>query len=112
MHRDVKPENILLGRNSEVLLSGFGLAIGTYSSSQDGVHDASGTIAYMVPEQSRGKPRPASDQYALAIAVYEWLCGARPFDGTHAEVATPWPGCPTANTWPPPMAMAWYKCGR
>lgn len=87
MHRDVKPENMLLGRNSEVLLSDFGLAMGTYSSSQDGVRDASGTIAYMAPEQSRGKPRPASDQYALAVAVYEWLCGARPFDGTYAEVA-------------------------
>lgn len=87
MHRDVKPENMLLGRNSEVLLSDFGLAMGTYSSSQDGVRDASGTIAYMAPEQSRGKPRPASDQYALAVAVYEWLCGARPFDGTYAEIA-------------------------
>ena len=87
MHRDVKPENMLLGRNSEVLLSDFGLAMGTYSSSQDGVRDASGTIAYMAPEQSHGKPRPASDQYALAVAVYEWLCGARPFDGTYAEVA-------------------------
>ncbi|HEV7235130.1 MAG TPA: serine/threonine-protein kinase, partial [Ktedonobacteraceae bacterium] len=87
MHRDVKPENMLLGRNAEVLLSDFGLAMGTYSSSQDGVRDASGTIAYMAPEQSRGKPRPASDQYALAVAVYEWLCGARPFDGTYAEIA-------------------------
>ncbi len=87
IHRDVKPENMLLGRNSEVLLSDFGLAMGTYSSSQGGVRDVSGTISYMAPEQSRGKPRPASDQYALAVAVYEWLCGARPFDGTYAEIA-------------------------
>lgn len=87
MHRDVKPENMLLGRHSEILLSDFGLAMGIYSSSQDGVRDASGTVAYMAPEQSRGKPRPASDQYALAVVVYEWLCGIRPFDGTYAEVA-------------------------
>src|SRR6266852_5086593 len=87
MHRDVKPENMLLGRNHEVLLSDFGLAMGTYSSSQEGVRDASGTIAYMAPEQARGKPRPASDQYALAVAVYEWLCGSRPFEGSYEEVA-------------------------
>ncbi len=87
IHRDVKPENMLLGRNSEVLLSDFGLAMGTYSSSRDSPRDASGTIAYMAPEQARGKPRPASDQYALAIAVYEWLCGARPFNGSYEEIA-------------------------
>ena len=87
IHRDVKPENMLLGRNSEVLLSDFGLAMGTFSSSQDTPRDASGTIAYMAPEQARGKPRPASDQYALAITVYEWLCGARPFNGSYEEIA-------------------------
>ncbi len=87
MHRDVKPENMLLGRNHEVLLSDFGLAMGTYSSSQERARDASGTIAYMAPEQARGKPRPASDQYALAVAVYEWLCGSRPFEGTYEEIA-------------------------
>ena len=87
MHRDVKPENMLLGRNREVLLSDFGLAVGTYSSSHEGIRDSSGTIAYMAPEQARGKPRPASDQYALAVAVFEWLCGTRPFDGTYAEIA-------------------------
>src|SRR5437868_3487388 len=87
IHRDVKPENMLLGRNSEVLLSDFGLAMGTFSSSQDTPRDASGTIAYMAPEQARGKPRPASDQYALAITVYEWLCGTRPFNGSYEEIA-------------------------
>src|SRR5260370_35345591 len=47
-----------------------------------------GTIAYTAPEQVQGKPRPASDQYALGIVVYEWLCGERPFHGSFTEIAT------------------------
>src|SRR5216684_1038246 len=87
IHRDVKPENMLLGRNNEILLSDFGLAMVTYNSSQESPRDSSGTIAYMAPEQARGNPRPASDQYALAVSVYEWLCGTRPFNGSYEEVA-------------------------
>ncbi len=87
IHRDVKPENMLLDRNNEILLSDFGLAMATYSSSYESPRDVSGTIAYMAPEQTRGKPRPASDQYALGIVVYEWLCGTRPFQGSYQEVA-------------------------
>ncbi len=87
IHRDVKPENMLLGRNNEVLLSDFGLAVVANSSSNDGPRDVSGTISYMAPEQARGKPRPASDQYSLAVVVYEWLCGKRPFEGSYEEIA-------------------------
>jgi eukaryotic-like serine/threonine-protein kinase len=87
IHRDVKPENMLLDRNNQILLSDFGLAMASYSSSQQRPQDVSGTIAYMAPEQTRGKPRPASDQYALAVVAYEWLCGTRPFNGSYQEVA-------------------------
>ena len=96
IHRDVKPENMLLGRGidrhsaspaPEVLLSDFGLAVVANSSSNERPRDVSGTIAYMAPEQARGKPRPASDQYALGIVVYEWLCGKQPFVGSYEEVA-------------------------
>ena len=41
----------------------------------------------MAPEQFQGKPRPSSDQYALAIVVYEWLCGHAPYQGAPIEVA-------------------------
>src|SRR5947209_19010936 len=41
----------------------------------------------MAPEQIQGKPRPASDQYALGVVVYEWISGQRPFQGTAVEIA-------------------------
>ncbi len=88
IHRDVKPENLLLGRRGEVLLSDFGLATvahgtGSLSASMQGT---GGTIAYMAPEQIEGHPRPASDQYALGAVVYEWLCGQHPFEGSLSQV--------------------------
>jgi len=46
-----------------------------------------GTSRYLAPEQLQGHAQSASDQYALGIAVYEWLCGAPPFRGTPIEIA-------------------------
>ncbi|HXZ05268.1 MAG TPA: serine/threonine-protein kinase, partial [Ktedonobacteraceae bacterium] len=88
IHRDVKPENMLLGRRQEVLLSDFGIATIAHSTSSLGVgaKGTSGTLAYMAPEQIEGHPRPASDQYALGVVVYEWLCGSSPFEGSFSEV--------------------------
>ncbi|HET8853079.1 MAG TPA: serine/threonine-protein kinase, partial [Ktedonobacteraceae bacterium] len=86
IHRDVKPENMLLGRQQEVLLSDFGLAALAHSSASLSTQEAVGTLPYMAPEQIEGHPRAASDQYALGVVVYEWLCGARPFEGSMAEV--------------------------
>jgi len=87
IHRDIKPENILLGRNNEVLLSDFGIAM-MYSTLRSGPQqDTAGTVPYMAPEQLQARALPASDQYALAIMTYEWLCGERPFHGTLPEIA-------------------------
>jgi serine/threonine protein kinase len=83
IHRDIKPENMLLGRHDEVLLSDFGIALVAQSSRYQNEEDViGGTAAYMSPEQIQGKSRPASDQYSLAIVVYEWLTGERPFQGS------------------------------
>src|SRR5712692_336968 len=87
IHRDVKPENMLLGRKDTVLLSDFGLAI-IVQSSRDRLQTVAGTVTYMAPEQLQGKPGPASDQYALAVVVYEWLSGDRLFQGSFLEVAS------------------------
>ncbi len=86
IHRDVKPENMLLGRRNEVLLSDFGIALISQSSRSQRTQDVIGTVAYMSPEQIQGKPRPASDQYSLAVVVYEWLSGDRPFHGSFTEM--------------------------
>ncbi len=81
IHRDVKPENILVGRHGEVLLSDFGIALlsQTGRTSLETGYGEAGTSYYMAPEMFRGKPEKASDQYSLAVMVYEWLCGELPF---------------------------------
>lgn len=79
VHRDVKPENILIGKRQEILLTDFGIAAPSGNSMSQSVKEVAGTLAYMAPEQFLGKSRPASDQYALAVMAYEWLVGERPF---------------------------------
>jgi WD40 repeat protein len=86
VHRDVKPENMLLGRNNEVLLSDFGIAQVSQTVGNQSLQNVAGTLAYMAPEQIQGQPRRASDQYSLGVIVYEWLTGERPFDGSLTEV--------------------------
>ena len=86
IHRDIKPENMLVGRRGEVLLSDFGIALIDPGSRYQTTQEVTGTMAYMAPEQIQGKPRPASDQYALGIVVYEWLSGQRPFRGSLTEI--------------------------
>jgi serine/threonine protein kinase/outer membrane protein assembly factor BamB len=86
IHRDVKPQNMLLGSDGRVLLSDFGIAVVAHSEHSLTTQEMAGTVPYMAPEQIQGKPRPASDQYALGIVIYEWLCGTRPFHGTQWEI--------------------------
>ncbi len=79
VHCDVKPENMLLDQDDRVLLSDFGIARVVQNTMQ--TQEVVGTIYYMAPEQFDGKPLPASDQYALGVVVYQWLCGHLPFEG-------------------------------
>ena len=88
VHRDVKPENMLLGRQNKILLSDFGIATVARTSRFGTEQEMAGTAAYMAPEQIQGHPRYASDQYSLGIVVYEWLSGERPFRGSFFETCT------------------------
>ena len=87
IHRDVKPDNLLLGRHGEILLSDFGIALLAHSSRSQRTEQIVGTVSYMAPEQIQGHPCQASDQYALGVIAYEWLSGTRPFSGSFVEVA-------------------------
>ena len=86
IHCDVKPANMLIGRQGEILLSDFGIAMIAHSTSSMPLQDLQGTPRYMAPEQIQGHPQVASDQYALGIAVYQWLTGSAPFQGSPNEV--------------------------
>src|SRR2546426_2102785 len=86
IHRDIKPDNMLLGENQQVLLSDFGIALIAQSTRYQNTQEVIGTVAYMAPEQLQGKPRRASDQYSLGVVVYEWICGDRPFHGSFTEI--------------------------
>ena len=87
IHGDIKPENLLMQEQNKLLLSDFGLAPVVENMPGMTQTPVTGTVTYMAPEQLAGQPETASDQYALAILVYEWLCGEPPFSGTYTEVA-------------------------
>jgi len=87
IHRDVKPENILVRADGTLLVSDFGVAKFLESSLLISRQKLAGTPAYMAPEQYEGYPCFASDQYALAVVIYEWICGVRPFQGTGPGLA-------------------------
>ncbi len=89
MHRSLLPENILVGAQNELLLADFTSCADSASVHPTGQpkHSVkSRAYLYMAPEKVQGHPLPASDQYALAAIVYEWLCGVPPFDDIAAAL--------------------------
>src|SRR6185295_5630064 len=86
VHRDVKPDNVLIAAGDQPKLLDFGLAIETETALQitkDGM--VVGTPYYLAPEQSRGqKATPLCDVYAAGVTLYYLLTGKRPFVGATA----------------------------
>lgn len=85
VHRDVKPQNILVGRDGSIKLTDFGIA-SVYKDINDERLTTTGmtlgTVQYYAPEQAQGEiVNPAADVYALGIVMYEMLTGRTPFDG-------------------------------
>ncbi len=80
VHRDVKPANILLGRDGAVKLSDFGIAKAQEETVLTQTGDFLGTPAYIAPEQARGETvGPAADQYALGAVLFQLVTGQQPF---------------------------------
>ena len=86
IHRNINPEHVFVGTDNRILLAGFGIP----TTQADGGSSSQLSIKeqfYKAPEQFAGTHHPASDQYALAVMVYEWLSGERPFYGSVADLA-------------------------
>ena len=84
IHRDIKPDNVLLASSGRVVMADFGIAAASVGRDQ---RDPSGTPAYMAPEQALGEPpTPAVDVYAVGVLLYEMLTGHRGFSGELTKI--------------------------
>lgn len=87
LHGDIRLENILLNKDNQILLADF--TIETIIQNRERLnYKHVESIAYTAPERIQGKAGPASDQYSLAIIVYELLCGEVPFTKSYLEIAS------------------------
>ncbi|MBL8678651.1 MAG: serine/threonine protein kinase [Myxococcales bacterium] len=104
IHRDVKPDNILIAPDGAVKVTDFGIArVSDVQLTRDG--QFLGTPAYASPEAiTRGVYTARGDQFSLAAVLYESLCGIRPFPGDDAVAVS----YAVANDVPPPPSK-WVK---
>ena len=86
IHRDVKPQNIMLLRSGRLKITDFGIAKIPNSEQLTITDKAIGTVHYISPEQvdGKGKISPVSDIYSVGIILYEIMTGKLPFDGENA----------------------------
>jgi predicted Ser/Thr protein kinase len=84
IHRDLKPQNIMMNKRGEVVIMDFGLA--AISDQLTGAEARNGTPAYMAPEQLKGAGVTArSDLYSLGLVLYELFTGKRPYDAKNLQ---------------------------
>ena len=82
IHRDIKPQNIIIDNDGRVKVTDFGIARAGSASAMTEAGSILGTAHYFSPEQAQGQPvEAASDLYSLGVVMYEMATGGLPFDG-------------------------------
>ena len=85
IHRDIKPQNILITKTGAIKITDFGIAIALSDTSITQTNTLLGSVHYLSPEQARGSNATVkSDIYALGVVLYELITGSVPFDGESA----------------------------
>lgn len=82
IHRDIKPQNIMLLKDGTIKVADFGIAALENEAAKGSSSEGIGSLNYLAPEQLRGNPAGAkSDIYSLGIMMYELICGNKPYQG-------------------------------
>ena len=105
IHRDIKPQNILLTADDHVKVADFGIARSLDSTSHTRAGTVLGSTQYISPEQAAGQPAgQAADQYSLGVVLYEMLAGRLPFEEAEAPVAMA-----LKHIQDPPFDLQWMR---
>ena len=97
IHRDIKPQNIIVDNEGRVKVTDFGIARAGSASTMTEAGSILGTAHYLSPEQAQGQPvEAASDLYSLGVVMYEMATGTLPFDGDN-PVGSPCSTCTTSR---------------
>jgi eukaryotic-like serine/threonine-protein kinase len=114
VHRDVKPENLMVTRDGVVKVADFGLARAFADAQITEAGNVTGTVQYLAPEQLQGEPAdPRTDLYALGVVAFELLTGRLPFTGetpmaiAYKHIHEPMPRASSMNPAVPTSLDGW-----